>query len=488
MFTTVVLVLVIFVLLLVLTFTHWKNRNYPPGPFSLVGNQSFVQRLARELGGQHHAFMEISRRYRSNVIALRMGINRTIVVSGKKCIQEALNNESLDGRPWNEFIKIRNMGKRSGITMNDGVEWKELRNWLVRTFRSVGFGKSEMSDLIKNELTEVLNSLKGGGVLHIKEAVSPAVINVLWSLSAGKRFCECTRLHHFADLMDRRTRMFDMIGGFLSAFPWIRYIAPEASGYNLLVTLNNELYNLLLETINEHKKNYVPGSEGDLIDMFLAEKLRDNKLDYVYTDDQLVMLLVDLFLAGCTTTTKTLDFLFLNMVLHQDVQKKLHEELDSVISSDRLPDLSDRPKLPYTEAVLAESQRMWVVTPVIGPRRVLYDTSLDNYTVPKDSTVVINVYSLHMDPELHPDPHTFKPERFLRNGVYEPSEDLIFFGRGKRRCPGEVLARSALFLIFVGVMKKYKLLPVPGKGPFTMEYTPGLMLTPKPYETLVVPR
>lgn len=487
MFATLFLVIVIFVLLSILTLPEWK-KNYPPGLFSIIGNRSFVERLARELGGQHLAFTEISKRWGSDVISLRMGMNRIVVVSGKKCVQEALSNEQLDGRPWNEFIKIRNMGRRSGITMNDGVEWRELRNWLLRTFRSVGFGKSEMSNLIKNELAEVLNSLKGGGVLKIKEAISPAVINVLWSLTAGKRFCECVRLQDFADMMDRRTRIFDMVGGFLSTFPWIRYIAPEASGYNLLVRLNNELFNFFIETINEHKKNYIPGSEADLIDMFLAEMFKENKVNCVYTDNQLVMLLVDLFLAGCTTTTKTLDFLFLNMVLHQDVQQKLHEEIDSVIPSDRLPDLSDRPKLPYTEAVLAESQRMWVVTPVIGPRRILQETHIDKYTLPKDSMVVLNVYSVNMDPDLHPDPHTFKPERFLKNGIYEPSEDVIFFGRGRRRCPGEALARSALFLIFVGVMQKYKLLPVVGKGPYNVEYTAGLMLTPKPYETLFVPR
>lgn len=41
--------------------------------------------------------------------------------------------------------------------------------------------------------------------------------------------------------MDRRAKAFSMGGGILSSVPWIRYIAPEASGYNLLMTLNKEL-------------------------------------------------------------------------------------------------------------------------------------------------------------------------------------------------------------------------------------------------------
>lgn len=46
--------------------------------------------------------------------------------------------------------------------------------------------------------------------------------------------------------MERRARVFDMAGGMLSTFPWIRHIAPETSGYNILQTLNDELKNLIM--------------------------------------------------------------------------------------------------------------------------------------------------------------------------------------------------------------------------------------------------
>jgi len=64
----------------------------------------------------------------------------------------------------------------------------------------------------------------------------------------------------------------------------------------------------------------------------------------------------------------------------------------------------------------------------------------------------------------------------------------IFYLSGKRRCPGEALARSALFLLFVGVMQKYRLLPVPGKESIKMDFTSGLILALKPYEMLILPR
>lgn len=57
------------------------------------------------------------------------------------------------------------------------------------------------------------------------------------------------------------------------------------------------------------------------------------------------MILIDLFIAGVQTTAVTLDFLFLYMTVHQDIQSKLHGELDSVIGTKRLPQLNDRPML-----------------------------------------------------------------------------------------------------------------------------------------------
>jgi len=73
----------------------------------------------------------------------------------------------------------------SGITLNDGAEWKELRSWSVRTLRSVGFAKQTMMELIVEEMTLMIEKLATGGVQQIQFA--PAVINVLWMLITGQK-------------------------------------------------------------------------------------------------------------------------------------------------------------------------------------------------------------------------------------------------------------------------------------------------------------
>nr|XP_033340660.1 probable cytochrome P450 305a1 isoform X1 [Megalopta genalis]XP_033340661.1 probable cytochrome P450 305a1 isoform X2 [Megalopta genalis]XP_033340662.1 probable cytochrome P450 305a1 isoform X1 [Megalopta genalis] len=490
MVATVILVLLIVIFMLFSTFTRLKMENHPPGPFSwpIIGNQFLLNQLCVKYGGLHLATIELCKQYRSDAITLYLGMNKMVVVSGVKLVTAVINRGEFEGRPFDEFIKIRTFGKKQGITMNDGPAWKELSSWMIHTLTDFGYGKRPMIDMITDELDAILENLKGGGVRTLKPIVAPATLNVLWQFTMGKHFNMGPRLEYFIDMMDRRSRMFDVTGGALSSFPWLRYVAPEASGYKLLVTLNDELKNFFMETLMEHKKNYVPGKVTDIIDKFMSEMMKNRADDTVYTEDQLMVILMDFFIAAFTTTATVLEFLFLYMIIHQDVQRKLQKEIDSAIPPDRLPDTADRLKLPYAEAIISETMRMWPVFPLIGPRRVLCDTELGNYRIPKETTILINNYSVNRDPELYPEPDKFKPERHIKNGAYEPDMNSIIFGKGRRKCPGAILAKTATFVIFVGVMQRFTLLPVPGKEPKSIEIIPGLAITPKPYDVLLVPR
>lgn len=65
---------------------------------------------------------------------------------------------------------------------------------------------------------------------------------------------------------------------------------------------------------------------------------------------------------------------------------------------------------------------------------------------------------------------------------------FFFFFLGKRRCPGDILAKATIFILFVGIMQKYTLLPVPGKGSHSIKINSGITLTPQPYNVLVEKR
>lgn len=52
------------------------------------------------------------------------------------------------------------------------------------------------------------------------------------------------------------------------------------------------------------------------------------------------------------------------MLLHQEVQERAQAEIDAVVGRNRLPDFDDRPNLPYIEAILLETLRLYPIAPL----------------------------------------------------------------------------------------------------------------------------
>jgi len=123
------------------------------------------------------------------------------------------------------------------------------------------------------------------------------------------------------------------------------------------------------------------------------------------------------------------------MVLNPRVMGKAQEELDRVVGKGRLPDFSDREDLPYIDAIVKEIIR-WNPPPPIGvPSRVTQDDVYQGHFIPAGATVVQNIWAICRDPSIYPDPETFNPDRFLKDGKIDPSvfnpEDRVF-GAGRR--------------------------------------------------------
>uniref|UniRef100_A0A914CDX6 Cytochrome P450 n=1 Tax=Acrobeloides nanus TaxID=290746 RepID=A0A914CDX6_9BILA len=113
----------------------------------------------------------------------------------------------------------------------------------------------------------------------------------------------------------------------------------------------------------------------------------------------------------------------------------MQQELDSIIGTDRLVSLEDKPKLDYTMAV-------------------------------------INIF---------PDPYKFDPTRFLdKNGHLKKIDEFIPFSVGKRQCLGEGLARMELFLFITNIFNQFKIDIIPTKPPSMIKQAGGTV-APEPF-------
>ena len=61
---------------------------------------------------------------------------------------------------------------------------------------------------------------------------------------------------------------------------------------------------------------------------------------------------MDLFVAGAESTSNTIEFLIMYLILNPDVQKKLQEELDRVLQRSRRPNLDDKNQSVFINNIL----------------------------------------------------------------------------------------------------------------------------------------
>jgi len=91
------------------------------------------------------------------------------------------------------------------------------------------------------------------------------------------------------------------------------------------------------------------------------------------------------------------------------------------------------------------------------PRASVEDDIYRGFFIPKGSVVMVNAWAVLHNPDLYPDPETFKPERFLnKDGTCRDDPTIaLAFGAGKRICPGRHLVDATLFVFISSVLSVF---------------------------------
>ncbi|XP_046391138.1 methyl farnesoate epoxidase [Ischnura elegans] len=546
MWMAVVLVIAIVAALIFLDVR--KPKNFPPGPLWLPVVGSLPSLRAKKPKGKGTGFLcetltAMAKHYACPLLGIRVGKDRMVIICNLDTAKEMLTREEFDGRPTGPFFETRTWGSRKGVMIVDGAFWVEQRRFVLRHLKDFGFGRRTMEELVQVEVAEMVKHLmkvihapstkkriapknfpelangavkvtvessKGqsvyaegsqtaeaddqpGAVMWLHDAFGVSVLNTLWSMMAGVRYNpDDAKMRELQTLLTQLFATIDVTGCPFSHFPFLRYCAPNMSGYRQFVETHQSIWEFLYAELEKHKSTFRSGHCRDFMDAYLEQmeiEKKEGRLDSNYNDAQLVAICMDLFMAGSETTSKTLGFAFLFLITHQEVQKKVRAEIDAVIGRDRLPMLSDRPRLPYTEAVVLECLRMFVGRSFGLSHRAMRDSWLQGYFIPKDTMLVVCFSNILMNQEFWDDPEMFKPERFIDSeGNIQIPDCMIPFGVGKRRCVGESLAKSNVFLFIAALLQSFEFSLPEGDTAPPLCGQEGLTPSPLPYRAKVTLR
>ncbi|KAF8993245.1 cytochrome P450 [Cyathus striatus] len=154
--------------------------------------------------------------------------------------------------------------------------------------------------------------------------------------------------------------------------------------------------------------------------------------------------------AGGETTYATVGNFIYAMSLYPEVQAKLKNEIFSVVGTERLPSIEDRPQLPYVNAAVEETLRWRPAVPLSIPRQCRKDdfimfTGSIGYFIPAGTMVIPNVWSISKENAGSIPAEQFAPERFLHGK--KATVPSYTFGFGRRSCPGKHLGENNIFIL-----------------------------------------
>ncbi|XP_063877132.1 cytochrome P450 2L1-like isoform X3 [Scylla paramamosain] len=277
-------------------------------------------------------------------------------------------------------------------------------------------------------------------------------------------------------------------------FPWLESYSPrwlqERLGLKKLQDTTEELYNIAKKYVKQHEEEHEPNNERDLIAQYLSAMKGEENEDSVLSVKELLVVVVDLFLAGTETTSSTLRWAILYLAKYPEIQRRVQREIDEVLPRGTIPQYHDRTKLPYFEAVLSEVNRIVSLSPLGIPHVASQDTQLEGYIIPKGAVLLPHLECCHKDPELWEKPDQFYPEHFLdAEGKFVNREGLMPFAVGRRVCLGESLARVEVVVFLAALLQNFTFTAPEGE-PLSTENDPKefSLNSPKPYRITITER
>lgn len=106
----------------------------------------------------------------------------------------------------------------------------------------------------------------------------------------------------------------------------------------------------------------------------------------------------------------------------------------------------------------------------------------------KDTMVIASFAGMLKDKNYFKDGGEFNPDRYLKDGKLTIPETYQPFGTGKRRCMGELMARSNLFLLMTTLLQNFNFNIPEGHSQPSLEPLDGATPSVRPYEAVVTKR
>jgi cytochrome P450 family 135 len=395
----------------------------PPGPRQPRAVQA-LQRIWR-----YAQYSDRGHERYGDTFTVRVGNSPTSVLTrDREVIKRLYTGDPLGKRHGNDLLRLF-VGGQSVLVL-EPPEHLTRRKMLLPPFH--GERVQSYARLMERLAAAELDRLRPGEVVKAQPIAQALTLDVILQAVLGVQDVAVRR---------RLRQIFDALNTPLNSFAmFVPRLAHRAS-WNVLSRgvwrLKDELDAVLFAHIAATRADPRLDEREDILAMIVGAR---DEAGEGLTDEQLRDELITLLAAGHETTA-TATAWGVELLVHNPAVMAGAREKDDI----------------YMDALVKEILRIRSPIPITSARHMLDPFEIGPWTIPPEVAVLVDAYGVHHDPRTYPEPHAFRPERFLD----DPPDGYAFlpFGGGAHRCLGASLALLEMRVVLREILARVELAP-----------------------------
>ncbi|EPS58735.1 cinnamate 4-hydroxylase, partial [Genlisea aurea] len=445
----------------------------PPGPIPIPIFGNWLQ-VGDDLN--HRNLMDYAKKY-GEILLLRVGQRNLVVVSSPELTKEVLHTQGVEfgSRPRNIVFEIFSGGGQDLTFTVYGEHWRKMRRIITpplftnKAVRRYEAGWEAEADAMVADVKKNPESATKGIIL--RKRLQLMMYNNLYRMMFDGRFESeddplFVKLRALNGERSRLAQSFEYNYG-----DFIPILRPFLKGYlKYCQQVKDNRLQFFKDNFVEKRKKLATTKPTDNngVDKCAMDHILEAEQRGEINEDNVLYVVENLNIAATETMVWSMEWAIAQLINHPNVQKKLRDEIDTILSPGVGVAEPDIPKLPYLQAVIKETLRFRMPIPLLLPHMNLHDAKLGGYDIPAESKILVNAWWLGNNPEHWKKPEEFRPERFLEeeSNVEANGNEFKYvpFGAGRRSCPGISIALLVLGITLGRLVQNFELLPPPGQS------------------------
>ncbi|KAI3317331.1 cytochrome P450 [Xylariaceae sp. AK1471] len=472
-----------------------RRKDMPTGPRTLpfIGN---LHQLPKNY--THVKFTQWARQY-GGLYTLKLGSATMAVITDRSIVKSTVDKKSniYSHRPPSYVSHDLITKGNHLLVMFYGDKWRTFRR-LIHQHLTENMVEREHLSIVNAEAIQLVRDymmFPEDHMLHPKRFSNSISNSIIFGIRSPHVRSEYMKrlymlMESWSQLMETgNTPPVDI-------FPWLKAIPQQFFGNYKKRSLGvgKQMENLYEDVLQDVLKRRETRNAGSFMDVVL-----DQQDKVQLPRDQLRFIGGVLMEGGSDTSSSLILAIVQALILNPEVQEKAHREISAVVGEDRSPEWSDMDKLPYINMIVKEGHRWRPILPLCFPHALGQDDWVEGKFLPKGTTIILNVWGMHMDPQIWEDPEKFNPDRYKNHSLLAPDyvaagdwqkRDHYGYGAGRRICPGMYLAERNMLVSIAKLIWAFrfehrigsdgKALPV-NPDPVT-GYHNGFLYCPKDYD------